>query len=399
MRSTIGFFAKVAWAGSLVFLVVAPALSAAPPSIRWVEEVPGRPMGIEVAGLAASQVEELAKLPPEDPRWPAILAVFVDTDSAATSPGDRLPPMLGRYAVEGESLRFTPRFAFRPGMTYRVEFRPPQAPPDAPSILQRLTTPPPPPTPPTRVVAIYPSSSVLPENQLRFYLHFSAPMSAGQAYRHIQLWTEDGRPVPRAFLEIGEELWDERFERLTLLFDPGRVKHGLKPREEFGPVLVAGQRYVLRVDHRWQDAAGQPLAADYEKRFTAGPAVETAVDVALWKIVPPPAGSRQPLVVQFDRPLDRALLLRMILVEGPAGQQIEGQITLTDAERTWSFHPADAWQAGNYALVVDTALEDSAGNNLRRPFEVDVFQQVDARPGPEWVRIPWTIGSPAGAGR
>jgi hypothetical protein len=89
----------------------------------------------------------------------------------------------------------------------------------------------------------------------------------------------------------------------------------------------------------------------------------------------------------------------MIAVEGPQGRPIEGAVTLADQERTWMFEPAAAWQAGEYALVVDTALEDSAGNNLQRPFEVDVFQQVDARPGPELVRLPWRVEPPAAAGR
>lgn len=360
------------------------------PQIRWVDDAAGRPVAVEVAGLAATQLEALRKLLPEDPQWPAVLAVFVDVDEAAAE----VPPILGRYAVEQDRVRFTPQFGFRPGMTYRVRFHPPGA--EAPRVV-RLKTAPPPPSPRTRVVAIYPSAAVLPENHLRFYVHFSAPMSAGQAYSHVQLLTEDGKVVSRAFLEIGEELWDGQFMRLTLLFDPGRVKQGLKPREEFGPVLVAGKRYILRVDRHWQDAAGQPLEADFEKRFTAGPAVETAVDYRSWKIDPPPAGSRQKLVVRLDRPLDRALLLRMITVESPHGELVEGEVTLADEERTWMFEPAKAWQAGTHALVVDTALEDSAGNNLQRPFEVDVFRQVDARPGPELIRLPWSVGPPAAA--
>jgi hypothetical protein len=49
------------------------------------------------------------------------------------------------------------------------------------------------------------------------------------------------------------------------------------------------------------------------------------------------------------------------------------------------------WETGRYALVVDTALEDSAGNNLARPFEVDVFERIDTQAGPEFVRVPFTV--------
>jgi len=41
--------------------------------------------------------------------------------------------------------------------------------------------------------------------------------------------------------------------------------------------------------------------------------------------------------------------------------------------------------------VIDTALEDSAGNNVARPFEIDVFDRVDQNPGPEFVRLPFTV--------
>ena len=62
--------------------------------------------------------------------------------------------------------------------------------------------------------------------------YFDAPMSRGEAYRHIHLVdAKTGREVEAPFLELGEELWDGDFRRFTLLCDPGRVKRGLKPRE------------------------------------------------------------------------------------------------------------------------------------------------------------------------
>ena len=142
------------------------------------------------------------------------------------------------------------------------------------------------------MTAIYPSAAELPENQLRFYLHFSAPMSRGELYDHVRLLRADGTQVEGAFLEIGEELWDAAGTRLTLLFDPGRMKRGLKPREIFGPVLEDGKKYRIVVDAKWHDADGQPLAAQFVKEFTAGPMNETAIDHKAWKISPPKAGTR-----------------------------------------------------------------------------------------------------------
>jgi hypothetical protein len=168
------------------------------------------------------------------------------------------------------------------------------------------------------------------------------------------------------------------------------------PREEFGPVLVPGKKYTLVVDKNWPDAHGRPLAADLEKRFAAGQMIEERIDAKSWKIAAPKAGTRLPLVVRFPRPLDRALLEWTIAVENAAveiaaGKAIGGEVTIADQERRWELRPATAWKAGEYSLVIDTRLEDSAGNNLARPFEVDVFDKVDRTAEPEYIRLPVRI--------
>jgi hypothetical protein len=278
-------------------------------------------------------------------------------------------------------------------MRYQGNYFPtPHSPIESPALKKLdFEIPAPAPTEPTRITAIYPSASTLPENQLRFYIHFSAPMAAGHAYEHVKLLKPDGTQDKRAFLEIGEEMWDASCQRLTILFDPGRVKKGLRPREEFGPVLEPGKSYSLVIDKSWLDANNQPLSAGFEKRFTAGPEVEMAIDIKQWKISPPAANSRDALAVAFQRPLDRALLTRMLTVADSSGKEIDGQITLADDERRWLFRPDQPWSAGSYALVADTALEDTTGNNIARPFEVDVFERVDDKAGPDFVRIPFSI--------
>jgi len=374
----------------IVLALVSPAARSAEPEIRVVTDRDQRPVAIEIVGLAKSELAEIVRLPADDPAWTKRLAVYV----ADASAGQDQPAMLGSYAVEGTSLRFTPTYSLRPGMKYRVVFRP-VATNGSPSreIAKEIAIPARPLGEPARITAIYPSSSTLPDNQLRFYIHFSAPMSSGGSYRHVKLLKADGTPVAKPFYEIGEELWDGTGQRFTLLCDPGRVKKGLKPREEFGPVLEAAQSYRLVIDKDWRDEHGQPLAAGFEKRFTAGPPVETAVDYQKWKISPPTAANRDPLVVRFDRPLDRALLMRMITVADQKGKAIDGEITVGDEERRWEFRPDQPWQAGSFALVVDTALEDSTGNNLARPFEIDVFDKVDENPRPDFVRIPFAISA------
>ena len=41
--------------------------------------------------------------------------------------------------------------------------------------------------PETIVSQVYPTANSLPENLLKFYLHFSAPMSQGKVYSYIHL--------------------------------------------------------------------------------------------------------------------------------------------------------------------------------------------------------------------
>jgi hypothetical protein len=83
--------------------------------------------------------------------------------------------------------------------------------------------------PTTVITQVNPTADRLPENTLRWYVHFSAPMTRGGAYRHVKLLCGETE-VSYPFLELDEELWSADGKRFTLLFDPGRVKRGLKPR-------------------------------------------------------------------------------------------------------------------------------------------------------------------------
>jgi hypothetical protein len=371
--------------------IFSAAISAAESPLRVIKDASDQPIAIEASGwtkdwLTAFTKSETYMVEYVRPR----LGIYVVDEKGETSP----QPISGNYELRNGAVRFTPQFSLRPGMAYKAIFCAPvgsrqQSVPDI--YTANITIPTPPPAPPTRVTAIYPSASTLPENQLRFYIYFSAPMASSDAYSHVKLVKANGQVIDRAFLEASGELWDGSGQRLTVLCDPGRVKKGLQPRKELGPVLEAGHSYRLVVDTGLRDASGQPLAAEFEKKFVAGPAVESAIDIKAWKITAPAAGARDPLVLQFPRPLDRALLMRMLTVAGAGGKPIDGQITIGDEERRWEFRPTQIWPAGQFNLVADTALEDSAGNNVARAFEVDVFDRVDEKPGPNFVKIPFTI--------
>ncbi len=379
----------ISWrpSGPLICLLVSTAAVASEPEIRLVQKG-NTPVAIEAAGLPGNFVDALSKLPADDEAWNRTFPIYVGKSSQAQQ-----PPIAGAYELKGNVLRFTPRFPLKGGLTYRAEvFLPAADRMSAPAHYEQVfTLPAPPRGKPAKVAAVYPSADVLPENHLRFYLHFSAPMSRGEAYDHLRLLKADGQPVEFAFLEIGEELWDSSGKRLTLLIDPGRIKRGLKPRELFGPVLEAGGKYTLVVTKGWHDASGQPLAEDDKKTFSAGPPVEAAIDHKAWKIAAPRALTREPLIVRFAQPLDHALLERTITIENAAGERIAGAVTVGKGEMFWEFRPDQPWNAGRHELVVDTTLEDTAGNRIGRPFEVDQFDQVDQGVVAEFVRLPLEI--------
>jgi hypothetical protein len=341
---------------------------------------------IEVAGLLPEELRALARLEQTPEQWQKLFAIYVERSGEA---------MLGSYRVTKDALRFEPRFPLVRGVSYWTVFRPANLPGHAGSMEQAvdkvLLLPKPKPAAPTAVVQVYPNKDELPENQLKFYLHFSAPMSRGEAYEHIRLLRSDGRADERAFLELPQELWDRDGKRFTLLIDPGRIKRGLKPREDLGPVLEAGKRYTLVIDRAWPDAEGNPLKESYRKTFRVLPPDETQPDPKTWKIAAPAAGTAAPLVMSSPKSLDHALLHRMLWITDERGEKVSGKIDVTRQETCWRYTPAKPWQAGRYHLVAETRLEDLAGNSIARPFEVDELRPIERERKAETVRLPFEV--------
>ncbi len=310
---------------------------------------------------------------PVPPNPPAVFSVFAGS-------GD-LPPMLGRYSVEHGTLVFRPRFPLTPGVRYRAVFRPP-----AGAAIQAVF-----PLPQThlssvtRVEQVYPSAAVLPSNTLKLYVVFTAPMSRGSAWKHIRLLEESGTEVALPFVEIEPELWDPALRRLTVLFDPGRVKRGLAPNLQAGPPIVEGRKYTLVIDREFPDARGQPLAGSFRKSFRGGSPERAAVDPGQWRLTAPAAGSLDPLSVDLRKPLDFALLQRLLDVSGVAGT-----VMLAREETEWRFTPAAPWRRGEYRLMVNPALEDLAGNRIGRLFDRDLHSRAPS-PRPAPIALPFRV--------
>jgi hypothetical protein len=346
---------------------------------------------IEVTGISTEVLQALAKLEQTPEKWQEVFAVFVQRG------GDRekQPAMLGSYRVVKDTLRFEPRFPLVRGVSYRAVFHPARLPGNAHSsvapIEKMLLLPKAKRSASTAVLHVYPSRDELPENQLKFYLHFSAPMSRGEAYERVHLLRADGKEDEKAFLELPQELWDHDGKRFTLFLDPGRIKHGLKPREDLGPVLEAGKRYTLVIDRAWNDAEGNPLKESYRKTFRVLPPDEKQPDPKTWKIESPTAGTKAPIAMTSPEALDHALLHRLVWITDVQGRKVNGAVEITKQETSWRFTPTSTWKAGRYQLVVDSRLEDLAGNSIARPFEVEETNPIGRASKPTMVQLPFVV--------
>lgn len=316
-------------------------------------------------------------------------------DTQTFAPGE-LPPLGGEYSfyktcvfVSGTVCgHFMPQFPLDAGLSYIAVFGEFAG---APRVVELFEIPAKPKISTASVEMVYPSGNVLPENLLKFYLHFTEPMRRGGVYEFIKLVDENGRAVDIPFLEVAEELWDPEGRRLTVFIDPGRIKREVKPLEDVGPAMLEGRRYELVISKNWPDEKGAPMKSDFRKSYRVGPPDRTQPNVKNWKLSLPPAGSREPIAVKLDESLDHALLHRLLWVETVGGEEIAGEVRVSENETRWEFVPESPWQKGDYKLIADQWLEDRAGNSIGHKFEVDIFEKVTERIEVKTVPVPFVI--------
>ena len=184
-----------------------------------------------------------------------------------STPGRHLTPS---KATRWSSIQVIPSCS--PGMHYRAVFLPPGG--GAP-VEKIFDAPHQDKIPSVRVEHVYPSGDVLPSNLLRLYIYFSGPMSRSESAQHLRVLDENGKVLrgAQAVFLPGEELWDPNYQRLTMTFDPGRIKRGLTSNMKIGPPIIEGKRYTLVIDRDWPDAHGAPLVESFRKSFRGGPSV------------------------------------------------------------------------------------------------------------------------------
>jgi hypothetical protein len=145
------------------------------------------------------------------------------------------------------------------------------------------------------------------------------------------------------------------------------------------------------IEGEWRDGAGIPLKESYQKDFKVAPPDRDPPDPARWKVEAPQAGWRDPLAAVFPEPMDHALAQRLIRVAGEREGMVEGKVSLEDQERRRIFTPDTVWRRGRCQIIIHTTLEDLAGNNIGKPFEVDLFEGVGPRLSTTTVKLPFKI--------
>jgi hypothetical protein len=360
--------------------------SSSTPAIALHDQSKGEPAYVEVTGLSSSQLRAVRSAALTDAQWSSLFRVAVSD----TSPG-----MLGTYSVTDDALRFAPQFALDAGRPYVVRFDPAHLPGTGtaavPAIVATVTVPAKHVVPSTTVARVYPSADTVPENLLRMYVEFSGPMGRPSGIPHMKLLGADGREIDGAFLPLDYEFWDPDHTRFTAFLDPGRVKSGILPNKQMGRALDTGRTVTLAISREWRDEHGLPLKDEYRRVFRVAAPADKPIDPASWRIEPPPAaGNRNALTVSFPRPLDHALLMRAIGVTR-GDISVAGDVTIEGAETRWVFTPREPWRGGQHHLLVLDILEDVAGNQIGRAFEVDKFDTVDKSPNPQRIMIPFTV--------
>lgn len=201
-----------------------------------------------------------------------------------------------------------------------------------------------------RVIAIEPAASAIPANAFRWYIEFDRSARGWAHTRDLVLSTEYGAPVGAPFMDFGPELWSPDGRRLTVFFDPGRVKRDVEAPGETGAPIQAGRRYRLSVFR-------------VEQRFVVSPALRAPLEPDAWRLVVP-LRARQPLVIRFDRVMDSALCRDQIRVVDAAGRPMPGDGRLQSNGRDFSFKANGAWRPGSYRVEFGSLLEDVSGNRF-----------------------------------
>ena len=309
------------------------------------------------------------------PEWASFFSV-------KTAGGNR--SVLGRYRVVKNRVAYTPRFLPDTKIPYLISFnhnalaellslpklkKADSVVIDSVQYFQLQSAP------VSEVQWTYPHINVLPENTLRMYIYFTAPMSFDNPLDYIDLYDQQGKVIENAFVEVPEGLWNQERTRLTLLFHPGRVKQEVGPNRIEGSILEEGKLFELRVSGRWNDANGSPLNSDYSKKFFVTKAKRQRLRKKDWVIE---SICKDECVLRLstgDIP-DIELFKKMVQIQDENAESLDFEYI---AEANGSFIlRSDALKKGStLTMGINPKMEDISGNTFLNAFDSKEGTRID----------------------
>jgi hypothetical protein len=232
-------------------------------------------------------------------------------------------------------------------------------------------------------IQVFPSANEIPANLLRFHLRFDDVPDVFDISTAIRLVDAYDVVLDHVFLDLNEGLWSADGLTLTVMLHPGRIKTGLVASRNLGNAFreYDGYELQLRREHLPFSQGCSPSSASATnewvciKRFTATPAVDTAIESQSLLLSLPSAHCFTPLSITFPRIVDRLAIENYVQLGHLTGAPLGAQIEIRDAERTIDFLPQHAWPSEPLILYFSRDFEDICGNRLSSAF-ANVAQAV-----------------------
>ncbi|WP_143569698.1 hypothetical protein [Tenacibaculum agarivorans] len=224
-----------------------------------------------------------------------------------------------------------------------------------------------------RVAEIYPKTSTLPSNFLKWYISFSTPVNPTHIYDHIRLINNTTKAkVDRAVLPLETPLLSDDSKLLTLWIEPGRQKRDLGPNTHLGEVLVEGESYTLAIDKNLKDTKGVPMNVDFKYSFRVIESDRTQPNIEQWRFILPKSNTKAPLIIHLNDVLDYGSLYHNLTIINNKGKVMDGVFAIETNKQQIVFTPSKYWNSDAYILKCNPLIEDISGNNLERLFDRDL---------------------------
>jgi hypothetical protein len=228
-------------------------------------------------------------------------------------------------------------------------------------------------------ITIHPQVDTVPENLLKMYITFARPVSAAQnVLDHITVFDSDTKEVRDIFLELENELWNTDRTEVTLWLDPGRIKKDLIPNKERGNPLIKRRTYTIVVGGTLKYKNGDRIG-ESRTEFVVGHRDEVKPDIQRWDLTLPAKDTKESLGFDFHESLDAKLFEETVRILNAKGELIPGNFLKGKKAKSYLFIPEQRWMSGIYRIEVESRLEDLAGNNLNRLFDVDLENRGEVR--------------------